>query len=60
MNNCTGTYCGGIGAKVSWPGYPTPVDPGIPPPTIWDDGTSTLAAFEGASSSAIYINIKSG
>lgn len=44
-------YSGGIDPKGGWGGYPTPSDPGITPPTIWEVGRSTLAAFEGFSSS---------
>lgn len=37
---------------MGWVGYPTPSDPGITLPAIWEVGRSTLAVFEGFSSSA--------
>lgn len=44
------TYIGCIPPKVCGE-YPTPNDPGTTPPTSGADGTSTLATFDGASSS---------
>lgn len=51
MSNDTRTYSGGIVPKFARGGNPTPNDPGIMPPTIWADVISTLAVFEGVSSS---------
>lgn len=46
------TYIGRIAPKAGWGGYPIPIEPGTIPPTNWVDGMSTLATFDGASSSA--------
>lgn len=51
MSNDTRTYSGGIVPKFARGGNPTPNDPGTMPPTIWADVISTLAVFEGVSSS---------
>lgn len=51
------TYTGCTAPKVEW-GYPTPSGPGTKPPTSWADGISTLAAFDGASSSETKFNFR--
>lgn len=48
------TYC--IMPRVDWGGYPTPNDPGTIPAT-WEDGISTLAIFDGLSSSAKKLSV---
>jgi hypothetical protein len=54
---CLTAYIGRIGPTVDRGGYPVPIGGGTIPPANGVDGMSTLAVFDGTSSSALHTKL---